>query len=223
MLDAPLATPGAPPPLPVHQDPAPAQVALCRTAGALSTIRHPNVTLALWRRRLPAKLAERIDQWPDADWPSLRLSTTPDRVARDVIAAAPLIAGPLIADIARLARVYADIVGCPSLVLRLERVTGDGCKYFHVDYVGVRLLCAYRGAGTQWAPEDAVRRDGLGLGDNRAVLPDARRARSLRTGHVGLLKGEAWPGNRGRGLVHRSPPATPGSPRLLLCIDHDAH
>ncbi|WP_280109885.1 DUF1826 domain-containing protein [Azospirillum sp. B506] len=46
----------------------------------------------------------------------------------------------------------------------------------------------------------------------------------MSAGDVALLKGEGWPGNRGRGLVHRSPPAAPsGAPRLLLCLDHDEH
>ena len=38
-----------------------------------------------------------------------------------------------------------------------------------------------------------------------------------------MMKGETWPGNAGRGLVHRSPPLTPADgceapPRLLLTI-----
>ncbi|WP_410174488.1 DUF1826 domain-containing protein [Marinobacter nauticus] len=40
----------------------------------------------------------------------------------------------------------------------------------------------------------------------------------MPTGSVAILKGEAWIGNDGRGLVHRSP--APGdTPRLVLGLD----
>ncbi len=214
-------------------------VALCGTAAGLFAIRRPGVTLAVWRRRLPAGIAgesARLGPGPDAapdaapdapaGRPSVRLVTTPDGVAADLAAALPSgwAGGPLIRDAARLVRLYAGIVGCPAVQLRLDSVAGGGCRFFHADHVGLRLLCTYRGAGTHWLPDDAVERSALGRGDNDAVLADPHRIRKLGTGHVGLLKGEDWPGNRGRGLVHRSPPADPsGAPRLLLCLDHHDH
>lgn len=202
-------------------------VVLCRSATGLSAIRQPGVTLALWRRSLPAGLAAQLARLGQADRPSFRLATTPDEAEEDLAAALPAarwIAGPLLGDIARLVKRYADIVGCPNVLLRLDSVAGDGCRFFHADHVGLRLLCTYQGAGTHWLPDDAVNRPALGRGDNDAVLADPGRLRAFGTGHVGLLKGEWWPGNRGRGLVHRSPPAdTTGHPRLLLCLDHHDH
>jgi len=53
----------------------------------------------------------------------------------------PWVDGPLIRDAVRLVRLYADIVGCPTVQLRLDSVAGDGCRFFHVDHVGLRLLC----------------------------------------------------------------------------------
>lgn len=201
-------------------------VALCRTANALPVIQRSDVTLAVWQRRLPAGVAAQCATLGTADRPSFRLATTVDDAAADLAAALPTrwIDGPLLPDVLHLVRVYADIVGCPALRLRLDSVADDGCRFFHVDHVGLRLLCTYQGAGTHWLPNGAVTRSALGRGDNAAVLSDPRRLRTLRAGHVALLKGEAWPGNRGRGLVHRSPPADPsGAPRLLLCLDHDDH
>lgn len=201
-------------------------VARCRTANALSVIRRSDVNLAVWRRRLPAGLSKQCAQLEEAGWPSFQIATTPDEVATDLAAALPSrwTAGPLPDDIVHLVTVYAGILGCSAIRLRLDSMSGDGCRFFHVDYVGLRLLCTYRGAGTQWLPDGAVTRSALGRGDNDAVLSDPRRIQALRAGHVALLKGEAWPGNRGRGLVHRSPPADPsGARRLLLCLDHDDH
>ena len=41
----------------------------------------------------------------------------------------------------------------------------------------------------------------------------------LNQGDVALLKGEAWEGNEGSGLIHRSPTLDSNSRRLLLTID----
>lgn len=200
-------------------------VALCGTAAELFAIRRPGVTLAVWRRRLPAGITGECGRL-GSGLGSVRLVTTPDGIAADLAAALPSgwAGGPLIRDAVRLVRLYAGIVGCPVVQLRLDNLAGDGCRFFHADHVGLRLLCTYQGAGTHWLPDDAVARSALGRGENDAVLSDPRRIRKLGTGHVGLLKGEDWPGNRGRGLVHRSPPADPsGAPRLLLCLDHHDH
>lgn len=202
------------------------RVAICRGANGLSAIARSDVNLAVWRRRLPSGLSRQCAQLPEQDWPSFQLATTPDEAAADLAAALPSrwTTGPLLDDIVHLVTVYADILGCTAIRLRLDSRSGDGCRFFHVDYVGLRLLCTYQGAGTQWVPDAAVIRSALGRGDNDAVLSDAGRVQALRAGHVALLKGEEWPGNRGRGLVHRSPPADPsGARRLLLCLDHDDH
>lgn len=101
--------------------------------------------------------------------------------------------------------------------LRLHLLRGTMCPRFHVDRVPVRLLCTYQGIGTEWLPEGKVTR-----AKSSAPLPDqlvgAGDADRLATGAVGLLKGEAWECNEGRGLVHRSP--EPGDqPRLVLALD----
>jgi hypothetical protein len=44
----------------------------------------------------------------------------------------------------------------------------------------------------------------------------------LRSGHVVLLKGEAWEGNENGGLVHCSPSPPPRESRLLLTLDFSA-
>ncbi|MGQ9371686.1 DUF1826 domain-containing protein [Azospirillum sp. ST 5-10] len=121
-----------------------------------------------------------------------------------------------------MTRPGTGMVATRTVTLRLEAVEDDGCAYFHADRVGIRLLCTYRGAGIQWLPDGAVNRGALDSGNNAAVLADPGRVRSVAPGHVALLKGEAWPGNRGRGLVHRSPPAErKNPPRLLLALDHE--
>lgn len=194
----------------------------CATGGELRAILEPGVTLAVWERFLPPEIGADLDRMPATGWPSLRVETTVPQVRGDLAAAWPdPLPAALAADIVHLVRLFADLAAACTVAVRLETVAGHGCRYFHADNVGIRLLCTYRGAGTLWLPDDAVDRSALGRGDNAAVAPDPSRVRALAPGHVGLLKGEAWPDNRGLGLVHRSPPADPRhGPRLLLCLDH---
>lgn len=43
--------------------------------------------------------------------------------------------------------------------------------------------------------------------------------RQLTPFSVALLKGDAWPDNEGRGLVHRSPAVKDGDQRILITLD----
>lgn len=118
----------------------------------------------------------------------------------------------LLADIAYLTELYGDLIGCPAFGLRLVILDRTMCPRFHVDAVGVRLLCTYRGPGTEWA-----RREVLAHRDD----PLAQRALGSADPFDALiLKGSAWPGNETVGAVHRSPSPQGGPlPRLLLSID----
>ena len=100
--------------------------------------------------------------------------------------------------------------------IRLEAITGPACHRWHSDAVGLRLLCTYRGPGTEWLPIAGGARAARGI-DPKA-LPCERG--QVATGAVAILKGEGFRGNAGFGCIHRSPPAGPGErARLLLCID----
>jgi hypothetical protein len=140
------------------------------------------------------------------------------------VAADPAAAAAFTADVRELARMFALLTGASRLGVRLVRLQGPMCPRFHTDYVGLRLLMTYCGTGTEWLEESHVDRRFLG---HRSGGKDDRASGLLRAGAVvqrlpefavGLLKGEAWPGNRGRGIVHRSP-ADRDQPRILLSID----
>jgi hypothetical protein len=126
----------------------------------------------------------------------------------------------LAVDLFDLSSLLLNLTGAPAIRSRFERVEHDGCRLFHTDKNTLRLLCTYAGAGTQWLPDAAVDRSALGKGSNAAICSNTRAVRSIRRGDVALLKGDAWPGNAGRGIVHRSPPiAKSGQSRLLLTLD----
>ncbi|MBM4181668.1 MAG: DUF1826 domain-containing protein [Betaproteobacteria bacterium] len=132
----------------------------------------------------------------------------------------------LVNDIAFLAALYGELLGCDHAALRLEVVGRAMCPRFHVDRTGIRLLCTWRGPGTEWLRENSADRSKLGAG--AGGLDDAGSGLILDPGGIGrvapyaiaLLKGELWQGHAGHGVIHRSPAVPPESaPRVLLALD----
>ena len=70
-----------------------------------------------------------------------------------------------------------------------------------------------------------MRREKLGIGSAGKPDTDSGLYRSendiqqMTLADVALLKGEAWQGNQGAGLVHRSPALPKGQHRLFLSLD----
>lgn len=112
-------------------------------------------------------------------------------------------------ELAFLVEVYAELFGATRIGVRLVSGRSAMCPRFHVDKVGVRMVCTFEGPGTEWIDHASARRDRLGhasrgLTDETSGLVQGPIHR-MRAFDIGLLKGEAWPGNLGRGAVHRSP------------------
>lgn len=181
------------------------------SAEALAEIRKPDVALAVWRRSLDPTLLDWIDALPPDLLPHRRFVSPRDMVPEVVAAAcAELPRGAshaaLVVDIVELIERFSDIMAAPRLRVRLEAIEGDACRRFHQDVVPARLLCTYRGPGTEW-----------GYADPGA---DPEEIRALSRGDVALCKGSKWPGAAEHRLVHRSPPiAGTGAARLLLAVD----
>ena len=129
-------------------------------------------------------------------------------------------------DIRMLVEAFSDLMDCPTVALRLEVLQRAMCPRFHTDHVGIRLLCAYRGKGTQWIDEKGANRQKLGRGaqgapdESSGLMPPGAQIHTVEKFHVALLKGDLWQGNAGRGVIHRSPEITPSTaPRVLLALD----
>lgn len=197
----------------------------------LARVLDPAMNLCVWRRALGTGLAAWLDRVVDeVDFNAQRELDGANPDASGLLHALP--AGEhrdaLQADIEMLARRYHGLVSSPRVLATFARVDHDMCRRFHVDAVGLRGLCTYAGPGTQWVPEPAALRGGLGRQGvslretNLAVVPHEGEVRGLERGWLGLLKGDAWPGNKGLGAIHRSPPVHgAGARRLLLKLDTD--
>ncbi len=112
----------------------------------------------------------------------------------------------MIEDIGALADIFAELTKTRCLRLRLQPVASNACRKFHIDAITARLVCTYRGAGTQYG----ISFDGQ----------DPARIFTVPTGPPVLLRGTLWPAKPEAGLLHRSLPIEgTGEIRLVLVLD----
>ncbi len=196
----------------VEIDPA-AGVDVAASLEGLAAIHTPVSAAVIWRREPLRRFQDWIDALEPAQLPQGRLVLRPSAV-RDAVreycdlAGAPdcVERGLLVDDVAALAHGFAEIMGAPYLRVRLDVVTTNACRKFHVDAVVARLICTYRGTGTQY-----------GFSTDGA---EPERVVTAATGDPIVLRGTSWPEDPPAGLLHRSPPiAGSGETRLLLVLD----
>jgi hypothetical protein len=90
-----------------------------------------------------------------------------------------------------------------------------------MDYVRYRLITTYVGPGTEWVPEEAVRREALDhptdcpCDANKEIVRDPSAIRHAVPGEVIVMKGALHPGRRG--AIHRSP-AIEGTGRVRVLL-----
>jgi hypothetical protein len=129
-------------------------------------------------------------------------------------------------DIAFISGAYGELLGCARVGLRLEVLGKAMCPRFHVDHTGIRLLCTYRGGGTEWLDERYADRRWLGAAaqgqadEDSGLICSAQGIHHIAPFALALLKGDAWQGNAGQGLIHRSPVVSAAlAPRVVLALD----
>lgn len=184
-----------------------------QTAKELTHIHAPECAGVLWQRDVAADVQAWIDTLDPAQLPCARLILRPDTVPEaldhfcDIAGAGPCPARQWLQDdIAALSTCFSDLMQTAYLRLRLDVVTTNSCSKFHLDAMKARLICTYRGTGTQYGvlTDDAV--------------PD--QVFTVPTGSPMILRGSLWPELPAIGLRHRSPPiAGTGESRLVLVLD----
>lgn len=165
----------------------------------------------LWQRTLPQAVQDWLDQIPDTSLPSGRFRLAPTEISTcietmfgEVGIANHAALSWLCRDAERLSLRVADLHSVSSVRLRVEAVIDNACSRFHIDNVVARLICTYRGPGTQ-----------LSL-----CKTEADETETVPTGAPILLKGKQWPQDDDVALHHRSPPIEgTGMSRLVLVLD----
>jgi hypothetical protein len=197
----------------------------CRHVAELCTVDQTGINVVQLQRPLSPQLrddAARLSQHVDF---RMLATVTPDPRGKQELwphlADFPHLAG----DIGVWVEVFADLMECSVVAVRLARVEHAMCPRLHVDLVSLRLVSTYVGPGTQFVCSSDVDRRFLGHAANgerderSGVLRSSALISAASAGDIVLLKGERWPGNEGRGAVHRSPEASAGRPRLVVTMD----
>ena len=186
----------------------------------------PGINLGLWQRPAEVSIAEELLQLKISDLPDMRCSTRLGSFDDDVCALLEqrkLDSTAFInwrRDLHYLADCYFSVCGGRDVTMRLVTTNEDGCRRFHADRTNLRLLCTYRGPGTEWLPDEQVDRLALEKGAPNDSIVRHGSPSELAPFWAGIMKGEGYPGNKGRGLVHRSPAiGGSGQTRVLFCLD----
>jgi len=188
-------------------------VGVSDTPDGLAKIAMPGCAATIWRRQLTSDFQTWIDTLDPLKLPKARLVLRPEAV-KDKVRHLFEIAGMedvterawLEEDISDLAARFAEVMRAPYLRLRLGAITTNACRKFHVDAIYARLICTYRGTGTQY---------GISLDGE-----DPKRVFTVGTGSPMVMRGTLWPQNPPSGLLHRSPPISgTGETRLVIVID----
>jgi hypothetical protein len=184
----------------------------------LSSILVAGTQVATWTRPWTAAWSGVVDAWlttarqvravVDADGASPEPAALQELVAG--LDVTPRAAEAWLGDVALLAELMADLTGAARVGIRVASLDDAMCPRFHVDHVTLRMVCTYRGPGTQfWRAPPGLPR--------LLEPPSPMDVLQARAPDVVVMKGTAFPGNRNHGAVHRSPP--PDGRRLVVTLD----
>lgn len=188
-------------------------VGVADTLEGLAKIEMPGCAATIWRRQPGPEFQAWIDALDPSQLPTARLVLRPEAIP-SAVRHLYAIAGMedtaerswLENDIADLAAQFAKMMRASYLRLRLDAINTNACRKFHIDAIYARLICTYRGTGTQYG----ISTDGA----------DPKRVFTVPTGAPMVMRGTLWPQDPPAGLVHRSPPiAGTGETRLVLVLD----
>lgn len=196
---------------------------------ALTHIIRPGINLAIWQRSVPTAIANWI-QTSSLDGRPLLSSDLDLKIpaACVPVALATAIDRPstsdreglsaLASDVGDLAKILMRIAEQPCVRVRLEWVTDQQCSCFHSDRVPYRLVCTYRGEGTEWVTNQTAAK--LTSPDSE---PPENEVYRLASGDVAIMRGSLSVADGTPALMHRSPPiASASQARLFLAIDPTA-
>ena len=194
----------------------------------LGDIYQEDTNMVIWKRELDNAIQKAANVIIDTN-PSLEISrvVSPDDTYAEIRNALGFSenASIISKDVSNLVGMFCTLFDLKQVGLRLAVLDRAMCPRFHVDRVPCRLLTTYLGVATEWLPHHNADRSRLGIGnqgkpdEESGIMNSNKDIKYLNQGDVALLKREAWKGNEGSGLIHRSPKLNLNSRRLLLTID----
>ena len=184
--------------------------------------------MVVWKRDLANNLEQAADAIIESN-PTLEklLVVSPEEAfdsVKKLLGGSPE-AELLAEDIANLVDMFCCLFDLKRGALRMTVLDRAMCPRFHVDRVPCRLVTTYQGIATEWLPHNVADRSKLGTGNMgkpdelSGLFEHISDIQQLKSGDVGLMKGELWHNNEGAGLIHRSPQVPNNTRRLVLTLD----
>lgn len=191
----------------------PQNIAISDNPKVLETIHQTHCAAAIWQRWLLSDFGTWMENLNPSYLPTGRLIIQPEAVQSAVKQLCEISNTPvsqerdfLINDITILAELFCEIMNAKYLRLRLDKISDNACSKFHKDAVTARLVCTYRGTGTQY-----------GFSDHNQT---PNQIEVVPTGSPIIMRGTLWSEIPISGFLHRSPPIEGmGKTRLLLVLD----
>ena len=203
---------------------------LADSAGVFEQLFEEQVQLCIWRRapdeilRAYLERSVRSGAWERRMEVSVREPSLDEKV-RGLLAGFEEDLGRVrwATELLCLIDLFAALSDTQRVGVRMVATSRCTRQRFHTDAAALRLLCTWVGKGQEWV----AREDGVAMATGSMSVsngsPVAGRAYAgaivhrMDTFAVGVFKGEGWPGNQGRGAVHRSP--QPADSRVWVSLD----
>ena len=188
-------------------------VAFVQTAQDFSIIQDPECAAVLCQAKISSHVLVWLTALNSTCLPKARIILRPDRVQSALVQICDisqmqvcLESGAFIAHVQQLSDAFTHIMKAPYVRLRFDVISHNACSRFHIDVMTARLICTYRGTGTQYGLANAAR------------APET--VHTVPTGAAMVLRGKRWPPKTKINLMHRSPPIQgTGQTRLVLVLD----
>lgn len=194
-----------------------------KNPSVLKEIHHPNTNISIYDRDV-AHLTIEADRLLEEDIRFQSTGNIPHVLNELSTLLKRLSCQRILEDITQQLQCFRKVTRSRQYRVLLAVVQSNMCKKFHTDINDLRLLCTYRGPGTEWLTEDNVNREALQDRENREdIVIDSSHVRQVDTGSVAILKGALYEHEDTRAVVHRSPAIEHScEKRLLLRIDTEA-
>ncbi|MBO6729828.1 MAG: DUF1826 domain-containing protein [Maricaulis sp.] len=180
-------------------------------------LRNDGVEGVIWNRDIPSQVTHALRQWNIEHAQPVRFCSKPSDVeshVRNILddwrGLTTNARNWLVSDISDLAFTMAELLEASRLLVRVEPVRDDACRRFHKDVVKARLICTYKGPGTEYA---FVRHD----------REQPTHSNRIATGMPVILRGKVWSQSSDHVLLHRSPPVEGDGITRFLVVMNEAH
>lgn len=203
-------------------------IRISRSIAVLDCFHDPDIALCIWERENDVSLTDYFTQSSLPTEFEHRLKVRCAQIRPETfLMAIPLhpMSQALASELAGLCELFASMVRCSRIGVRLVISGRRMCPRFHTDSVTARLICTWVGPGTEWVQRSDVAysmntslRSGLATDERDILLPGATPHR-LAPFAVGVFKGELFSDTPRSAAVHRSPSLEAGQSRAYVTLD----